>query len=211
LDPLPETLGTVASVVALFTTGQIKIPATCSANPSVACPGGTPDTNALIRLTQDSLAIASAGSVAGPYTFVAHVAVATVHDVAIDFSGVECTAAIATTASGAPDVRLAGTVTFTSQTAGGPINRLEIAIDSVAGLDAADVTLNGGSLCTQANFPTSFFRGILATSFTAAAYPRCGAPGGTLFEPCPVRTAALSASQPAAAADDSVTVSRGGS
>src|SRR4029077_18686994 len=94
------------------------------------------------------------------------------------------------TASGAPTVRVAGAANFTSQTAGGPINRLDVRIDSVVGLDAADVSLNGGTLCTVATFGGVAI-GIVSRTFASPTpLHLCGAPGATLFEICPPQAAA---------------------
>lgn len=190
LEVLPETLATVQSAVDLVTTGTIHVPASCSGVTTVACPGGIPDTAVYLTLTRDSLAIAFGDSVPTAYRYVARVAVVTASDIPVSTLGSDCTVAINTTASGAPTVRVAGTATFGSQTPGGQINRLQMRVDSVSGLDAADVSLNGGVLCTFGTFGVGGFQSILFAAFSNAAFNLCGAPGSTLFEECPLQAVA---------------------
>ena len=202
LEVLPETAATVQAAVDLLTTGKLRVPPVCG-SPTIACPGGVADTSFYLTLTRDSLRIV-VDTMPTVYGFVAQVEAVTTKPVPVTVSGINCTVGINTAASGKPTVGIAGRATFTSQTAGGPIDRLDVRLDSVTGLDAGDITLAGGTLCTIGSFGAVAHLVVVNTFQYPTPLHLCGAPGPVLFEPCPVaalaaRRVALSNRRPAAA------------
>ncbi len=189
LEVLPETLATVQAAVDLFTTGSLYVAANCGGTTTVNCPGGTPGGPVPVTETRDSVHIVQSPDTT-VYYVTAWVALVTPHDIPISFFGTDCGVAINSAPGVSPNVAITATAHFTSQTAGGPINRIDFSNVTLSGLETGDVTLSGASLlCTIGNFGLGFFVQTLQAAL--AQYPAyCGAPGAKLLEPCPPQAVA---------------------
>jgi len=120
------------------------------------------------------------------YYFTAGVTIVTPNDIPLSAFGLDCALAVNTTAGASSDVQVAGTVTFSSQTQGGPINRVDITQVNISGLDTGDVALTGGVGCVSVSFGIDLYFGTLTTILQDhLARSFCGAPGAKLLEPCP--------------------------
>ncbi len=185
VEVLPETLATVQAAVDLFTTGEIDVQADCSGSLTFNCTGGTPGSPIPVTLTRDSLAIALVTP--GTYSFLARVSFGTPDIPFAETSGgstVSCTVTINTAVVDPPAILVWGSAHFGSQS-GGPIDRLDITIDSVSDLAAGDILVGGTSLCSALTWPVVWFAGALEATFASVAPHLCAAPGAALFEPCP--------------------------
>jgi hypothetical protein len=192
LDTLPENLTTVQAAVDLITNDTVYVVATCGGNTPLNCPGGVPGSPVPLVFTRDSVHIVEPYPPdSSYYSFTAWANAVTVRDIPITAFGIDCGLAIDTRAAPAPNIQVSGIAHFTSQTDSGPINRLDISSITIAGLDTGDVSINGGVSCTLVSFGLSFFLGTLTSTLQdMEAQGLCGAPGSTVFEPCPPKPVA---------------------
>ena len=175
---LPVTSATVQSAVDLFTTGTLHVPPSCGTSPSIDCPGGTAGTPIPVTVTRGATTIAQTAP--DVFGYDVDLAIATGSAIPVSYQGVDCTVAVNTAAGASPTVHVAGTATFSSQTPGGSIDRLDLTI-ALTGLEATDVTFSGGTLCQMANFGgLSFFGGIVTNAFEGVASHLCAGAGGQL-------------------------------
>ena len=196
LEELPITLATVQAAVDLMTTDTVYVPANCGGTPALNCPGGVAASPAPLVLTRDSVHIAASPDTM-VYYFTAWATVVTPTAIPLSAFGLDCGLTVNTAGGASPDIQVAGTVTFVSQTQGGPINRVDVTQVNISGLDTGDVALTGGIGCASANFGISFYFGTL-TSILQDQLARsfCGAPGAKLLEPCPAQAVAVRRKDP---------------
>lgn len=183
-EPLPETLETVQAAVDLVTTGQIKFEGTCVGGVPVNCPGEVLAAPIYITLTRtaDSVAFVTGQN---RYDFSATMSVVSPGiPITVPIVGA-CTLTINTAPGASPTITLAGSVTFASQTANGPIDRLDFSNLSLTNFETDDVSITGGASCATASFGLPFYIGQLQDMFAQAA-SLCSVPGPVLLQPCPV-------------------------
>lgn len=178
---LAVTQATVQSALDLFTTGTVGVPATCAGSVLIDCPGGNPGSPVPISLTRTASSIVQTGP--GAFTYVVQLSVASQADIPVTISGVECGAAVNTAAGASPTVQIAGTAIFSSQTLGGPVDRLDLT-QGLTGLETADVALNGGSACQLLNAGVALSAGLLTSAFSSAASHLCASSGAHMFVAC---------------------------
>jgi hypothetical protein len=181
-DPLAETSATVEAAVNQYASGQIFIPANCGAQTPINCPGGTAAAPAPVNMTGSTPQVQQVTP--ETFNFQVDVAFATPADIPITILGAPCGLAINTAAGASPTVQIAGSATFGSHTQGGAINQVTLAVQSLTGLEAADIDITGGVTCQVANLSVGLFVNTLTASLQTAALRLCGAPGPALFVAC---------------------------
>jgi hypothetical protein len=186
-EALPTNLDTINHVVDLTTgTHDIEVPASCSGNPTVACPGGVPS-NPLpkLRLTRHEATVTPVSPTV--YNFSAVATVVSLSNIPIRYNGVDCSLSVNTNAGTSPTVSISGTATFHAHLPNGPLNRVDLTAVTVSGVENADLNILGGFACDLANTAKSFFRDQLVSNIEnqLTGEGLCGAPGAPLFLQCP--------------------------
>lgn len=182
-EPLPATSATVIAGVNYF-ADSVAVLASCSSNPAVNCPDGTPGLPIHVPLTVTALTVTPR---AAPDTLVFDWAadvkiVSPPIPITLPVVGA-CMLTVDTRAGTDTTVHVTGTATFSRQTAGGPIDRVDIASGAVTGLTAPDLTLSGGIGCVTANVGIGAYIGTL-TNVLTGNLALCSATGPALLEVC---------------------------
>jgi collagen triple helix repeat protein len=93
-EALVNSADTVSRAIAyLFGNGTLDIPASCGTNPTVNCTGGVP-TNT--KITIDTPTVSVTADTAATYSFSVEGHVATVSDIAFNYSGISCSLSFST-------------------------------------------------------------------------------------------------------------------
>ncbi|MGH7590044.1 MAG: hypothetical protein ACREL2_01285 [Gemmatimonadales bacterium] len=190
-EALPTTLSTVQAAVALVTTGTATVSAQCSADIPINCPGGVAAAPVAITVTGDTNSASAVDSVT--YDFTAEVSVVSQEDIPITVPAIgACSVKIDTGPGTSATIQLVGTATFGAQVAGGPLDRLDLAIVLVNGVETADFTLDGGGVCGAADLAETFYINIVTAALQTLPLHVCGAPGPSLFTPCAAKPTTIS-------------------
>ena len=146
-SPPPPPPATVQAAVDLLTGSRDAVlSSNCGSNPSFNCPNGTPQSTK-IRIARNAVAISQ--NPAGSYSFSATEWVASLMDIPFIYSGTGCFLTI-NTAQGSSPAIVTGTLTFTSQNPGGPLNQLSLNPGlQISGVTASDLSVHGVALCTM--------------------------------------------------------------
>lgn len=183
--PEPFAVTSANALAALaFASGFNTIPASCGTSPIVNCPGGNPGVPipVAVTVTKDSVAQRT-GADSLIFNWAADVKIVSPGiPITIPIVG-SCTARIDTRAGADSTVHFTGTLTFTRQTALGPIDRVDIAGQDLSGVAASDVALSGSFGCTIADLGISFYSDLLSGSIFPPLH-LCSAPRPLLFKIC---------------------------
>jgi chitobiase/beta-hexosaminidase-like protein len=134
---------TVQAAIDLLTGSRDAVlSANCGGSSSFNCPNGVPQTST-IRITRSAVAVSQ--NPPGSYSFSATLSAASLTDIPVTVSGQSCTLRINTTSS-SPAI-VTGTLTFTSQSPGGPLNQLSLTGFQISGITGADFSVSGGGFC----------------------------------------------------------------
>jgi len=183
-EALDNSVGTVGRAIGyLFGGGTLDIPASCGTNPRVNCPGGVP-TPTKIRIDNSSVSVAqSTTPTTYSFSVVAHVA--TVSDIAFDYSGIPCGLTFNTTSSGSPTATVSGTASFANDANSGLLSHLVFSGAATEGVEATDLLFSGGPLCSLGNSLGSFFASYIEAQIKQrTSLQLCGAPGQDEFMIC---------------------------
>jgi hypothetical protein len=183
LDALPVTAATVVAAVEFMTSVPIPVVADCTGTPAINCTGGTAGATIPVPFTHTTPTAVQTAP--GVFTFGTDITISSAPTIPISTSVVNCSLGINTTAGTSQTVHLGGTATFTSFRNDGVTDELAIAPD-LTGVESADVSISGGSICSALGGVQGMMINSLLTSFDQLAGQLCGAPGPALFETCPV-------------------------
>jgi hypothetical protein len=182
-EPFDVTSANALAALA-FASGFNTIPPSCGTSPVVNCPGGIAGAPIPVALTvtKDSVARRT-GADSLTFNWSADVKVVSPGiPITIPIVG-SCTAMVDTRPGADSTVHVTGTLTFTRQTALGPIDRVDIAGQNLTGMTASDVSLSGSFGCTIADLGISFYTNLLSGSIFPLLH-LCSAPGPLLFKIC---------------------------
>jgi len=189
---LPETVDTINAAIDLLTaSGNVATSVSCGGSLVLNCAGGTPSTSpAQIQFLRISVSESDDG-VALPnttYSFSATLSAATLTDIPINLPLGDCGMKIDTSQGSSPTITVTGNLNFASHASGDPIDEVDFSNVAITGLEAADVSLDGGFSCSIANIGTGvFFQTIEQTLLGRVGGGRlCGVVGPALFQSCPL-------------------------
>jgi len=180
-EALAQTAATIRAALDLFTaTGNFPVDAGCNPPIMQNCPGGVP-TPTQIHIEQASVTVTPITPTS--YTFTVEERLATVTDIQFVFQGVQCGLSIDTTRSGSPTMHITGSAVIDSNPPPDPPNRIRFTSLSVTGVEGSDVVVSGPAACAALNGSGEFT--LVEQQFSTHFSSVCGAPGPTLFVPCP--------------------------
>ncbi len=183
LPPPPPP--TVQAAIDLLTGSRDAVlSANCSASLNFNCPNGIPQSTT-IRIARSAVAISQNPS--GSYSFSATLSAASLTDIPFIVSGVSCALRINTAQSPSPTI-VTGTLTFTSQNPGGPINQLSLTGWQISGVTADDLSVQGGATCNVLS--SGAVKAVAFGVLNTALHDRMGdsvciVQGPALVGPCP--------------------------
>jgi hypothetical protein len=188
---LPLTRGTVQAAVDLLTTGTDTVPVQCGATVPVDCPSGTPGPTITVALDRvaDSIVLIDSSFSSIEYTFSAHLTLTTNQDIPLTLPVVgECGLHVDTSPGASPTVHVSGQAHFTSSVGAGPLDELMVTV-GLDGLEAADVSLTGGTACALATVASGVYVGAISAALrTGGTIPLCAGSGPGLFVVCGTTT-----------------------
>lgn len=182
-EPLENNADTVGRAIAyLFGSGTLDMPASCGTNPTINCTGGIP-TSTRIRIDNPTVSVTPTTGTTYSFSVVAHVA--TVSDIAFNYSGISCGLGFDTASSGSPTATVSGTASFTTDTNSGLLSHLLFSGTAVAGVEASDLQFSGGAFCGLGNVLSPFFSSYIEAQIKQrTGLQLCGAPGQDEFTIC---------------------------
>lgn len=181
LDALPVTEATVVAAVQLMTALPLPVVASCAGNPTINCSGGVPGATISIPFTHTTPTATLVSP--GVYSFGTDITINSAPGIPLTYTGVGCTVGVNTTAGSSQTVHLGGTATFSSYNDNGVTDELDITPE-LTGVEAADMTISGGTGCSLFTAFSGMFVNSFVSSFDQLAGQLCGAPGPTLLVPC---------------------------
>lgn len=186
--PTPVAIVVKDSTVLLgldyIATDANAIASSCGGNPTVNCTNGNPGSPIHLAITRTAQSVTRrTGPDSMTFDWAADlVVVSPAIPVNIDLVG-NCTLTIDTRA-GLDSVHVTGTATFMrTRPPDGPIDRMDVANQTVTGLTDEDVALGTSIGCQAASLGISFFVDLLADQIFHD-YHLCGAPGAPTFMLC---------------------------
>jgi hypothetical protein len=182
---VPPPPPTVQAAIDLLTGSRDAIvSANCTASLNFNCPNGIPQSTT-IRIARSAVAISQ--NPPGSYSFSATLSAASLTDIPFTVSGGSCTLKINTTQAPSPTI-VTGTLTFTSQNPGGPVNQLNLTGLQISGVTADDFSVQGGGSCNVQSSGAA--RAVAFGALNSALHDRMGnsvciVQGPALVGPCP--------------------------
>jgi hypothetical protein len=183
LLPPPPTVQ--AAIDLLTGSRDAVLSANCGASIVLNCPNGIPQ-RTTIRIARSAVAVSQ--NPPGSYSFSATLSAASLTDIPFTAPVVgSCTLRINTAQSPSPTI-VTGTLTFTSQNPGRPINQLSLTGLQISGVTADDLSVQGGILCTAQSSGT--VNAVAFAVLDSALHDRMGnsvciVQGPALVGPCP--------------------------
>jgi hypothetical protein len=174
-DALPVTAETVAAAIDLLPE-TVLIPCEVFNAGSLSVSAGCPD-GRLLNLQETNLTVSTASATSLNYGFNLHVATSIPIDIGPPISS-SCTLTASSPLAGLP---VTGTASFLASSAGGPLNRLQLAF---APISTSNLQISGCSILSGfAELLVSIASSPLQSLFSTLQL--CGATGPQLFGPCP--------------------------
>ena len=166
-------------------------PATCGAEPSIACPGGVPSS----PLPQVHIEASNVAAVQVPgttnWTMTSVLDVTTPTGIPFTYSGVSCTlfvdSGLGASPTFGPRTKAVCAVHFAGYPdPAGPTNYIAVANANITGVETADITVTGGFSCSLlGSFANVFIPQLEVQIETYLEGNICGAPDPATFMPCP--------------------------
>ncbi len=192
---MPLTLATVSSAVDLLTTGTDTVPVQCTGTLLVDCPGGVAGPVVTISRVRvlDSIVTLAPGV---QYTYSAYVTLTSTQDIPVSVPSVgDCGLHLDTSPGNSPTVRVFGGAYFRSSVQQGPLDELALTI-GLDGLEAADISFTGGTVCQVANATISLYLAPIAAALQGGTtILLCAGSGPGRFVVCPNSPAAAERSR----------------
>ena len=189
LEDLPVVTQATAEEIANFVVdaqGGVAVPANCASTPAIGCVNGVPSNPAgTLEVTGHSLVSTPAGPDA--WDAVAHAGVVTQAPIPFSYQGFNCTLAGNTALGANSDLTITAHLAFKSfPNPNGPKNYLEVSNANVSGLDTADLSIGGDSLCSLASIVLPNIVSQLQSNLAAALNQNvCGDPNSNGYIVCP--------------------------
>ena len=183
-----QTTADSAAAFLLPASQDLNVVASCTGDPTIACPGGVPSDPLPQVQVQATNVVTTQVPSTNTWNGSATLQAATLQAVPFTYSGVSCTLTVNSATSGSPTLSGTWQQTFLSYpTPGGQPNYLAIGNVTITGLDTGDVQISGGFSCSLFGSLTSFF--IPTFEAQIAAYVEgnlCGAPDPDIWMECPL-------------------------
>jgi Chitobiase/beta-hexosaminidase C-terminal domain len=147
---LPPPPPTVQAAIELLTGSRDAVSsANCATNPNLSptfnCPNGIAQSTT-IRIARSAVAVSQ--NPPGSYSFSATLSAASLTDIPFTVPGASCALRINTAQAPSPAI-VTGTLTFTSQNPGGPMNQLSLTGLQISGVTAGDLSVQGEVACNM--------------------------------------------------------------
>jgi hypothetical protein len=188
LEPLTADQATADAAAAylLPPTRDYDVPATCSGDPTIACPGGSPS-NPLPQVEVNATNVSTLAAGGGVWNGSATLDASTLQAIPVTYSGISCDISVHSANGSVPTLSATYTLTFQSYpTPGGPTNYIAVGNVNITGLEAADVQLTGGLSCDLLTAFISLYIPMFQNQIEAyLAGNLCGAPDPATFMACP--------------------------
>ncbi|HYK10508.1 MAG TPA: hypothetical protein VEV39_06895 [Gemmatimonadales bacterium] len=163
--PLSADSVTAYAVGEFLTGSAFTVAANCGGTITVNCSGGVPGSPVAVTVVRESLAVAG-NPVALQVDITARLAVSTTVDIPLEAAGIQCGLAVNTAAGSIPTVGLTAHLDFGRlENTGQGVDEVYVTNVTLTDLESADVSLNGGTLCSTIGAGASFYLSTLTGMF----------------------------------------------